>query len=51
MRDILIGDSYDLVKQFWRDQFHDLSSLYAHPSLVLGPLLARYTGQLRLALA
>lgn len=43
MRDIFLGDSYDLVKRFWRDQLHYLAPLYAHPRFVLGPLRARYT--------
>lgn len=43
MRDIFLGDSYDLVKRFWRGQLHYLAPLYAHPRFVLGPLRARYT--------
>jgi hypothetical protein len=38
-----LGDSYDLVKRFWREALNPIAPLYAHPKFVPSDIAARYT--------
>lgn len=38
-----LGDSYDIVKRFWRDQLDSIGPLYAHSRFVPERLQGRYT--------
>lgn len=43
MRDIYLGDSYDLVKRFWREQLMPIAPLLGHPRFVPESLRGRFT--------
>lgn len=43
MRDIYLGDSYDLVKRYWREQLGCMAALYAHARFIRPSLHARFT--------
>ena len=43
MKDIYLGDSYDLVKRFLRDSLESVAPLYAHPDFVPAKIRADYT--------
>jgi hypothetical protein len=43
VRDIYLGDSYDLVKRFWAESLQPLARLYAHPRFVPTAIRTRYT--------
>ncbi|SPE45500.1 hypothetical protein SBA7_860002 [Candidatus Sulfotelmatobacter sp. SbA7] len=34
MREVFLGDSYDLVKRFWRESLDSIGPLYAHPRFI-----------------
>ena len=38
-----LGDSYDLVKRFWREALGPIAPLYAHPKFVPADIQARFT--------
>ncbi|MFL5242284.1 MAG: hypothetical protein ACJ8FY_09270 [Gemmataceae bacterium] len=42
MRDIYLGDSYDLVKRYWSEQLGCVAPLYAHPRFIQPSLHARF---------
>ena len=42
MRDIYLGDSYDIVKRFWSHIFRPISPLYAHARFVPAPIRQGY---------
>jgi hypothetical protein len=43
MREIYLGDSYDLVKRFWGESLRSVAPLYAHPIFVPTEIRAKYT--------
>jgi|SRR6266545_3515339 len=43
LRDIYLGDSYDLVKRFWFTSLGVVAPLYAHPRFVPVAIRAQYT--------
>jgi hypothetical protein len=43
MRDIYLGDSYDLVKRYWREQLECVAPLYAHARFIRPALRERFT--------
>ena len=43
MRDIYLGDSYDLVKRFWYENLRSLAPLFAHPRFIHEGIRDRYT--------
>jgi hypothetical protein len=43
VRDIYLGDSFDLIKRFWFDSLLVVAPLYAHPRFVPVPIRAQYT--------
>lgn len=43
MRDIYLGDSYDIVKRFWGAILRDVAPLYAHPKFVPDDLQDDFT--------
>ena len=43
MRDIYLGDSYDLVKRFWFENLSSIAPLFAHPKFVPSRIRDRYT--------
>jgi hypothetical protein len=43
MRDIFLGDSYDLVKRYWREQLGCVAPLYAHAKFIRPSLHERFT--------
>lgn len=43
MREIFLGDSYDLVKRVWCQTLRDIAPLYAHPRFVPQKLQTKYT--------
>jgi len=43
MHEKYLGDSYDLVKRFWRENLKRVAPLYAHPRFVPVEIRARYT--------
>lgn len=38
-----LGDSYDLVKRFWREALNPIAPLYAHPKFVPADIRGRFT--------
>ena len=42
MRDIYLGDSYDIVKRFWADALNSFAPLYAHPAFVPASIRQQY---------
>ena len=43
MREIYLGDSYDLVKRFWCESLKSIAPLYAHPRFVASAIRRQYT--------
>jgi hypothetical protein len=43
LRDIYLGDSYDIVKRFWAESLRSISPLYAHPRFIPVDIRAQYT--------
>lgn len=43
MREIYLGDSYDIVKRFWADALKSLAPLYSHSRFVPIGIRQRYT--------
>jgi hypothetical protein len=43
VRDIYLGDSYDLVKRFWSESLRSVAPLYAHWRFVPAGIRQRYT--------
>jgi hypothetical protein len=43
VREIFLGDSYDLVKRFWAQTLRPIAPLYTHPKFVPANLISRYT--------
>jgi hypothetical protein len=43
VRDIYLGDSYDLVKRFWSENLRSIAPLFAHPKFVPIGIKDRYT--------
>jgi len=43
MRDIYLGDSYDIVKRFWAHALRDIAPMYAHPRFVPVDLRAQFS--------
>jgi hypothetical protein len=43
MRENYLGDSYDLVKRFWRESLKPIAPLYAHSKFVPARIRAQYT--------
>ncbi len=43
MRDIYLGDSYDLVKRFWFENLRSVAPLFAHPRFINEGIRGRYT--------
>jgi hypothetical protein len=43
MREIYLGDSYDLVKRFWHESLKSIAPLYAHPRFVTSAIRTQYT--------
>jgi hypothetical protein len=43
VRDVYLGDSYDIVKRFWAESLHPVAPLYAHPRFVPAGIRTRYT--------
>jgi hypothetical protein len=43
VRDIYLGDSYDIVKRFWRAVLRHVAPLYAHPKFVPDTLQEDFT--------
>lgn len=43
MRDLYLGDSYDLVKRFWAENLRSVAPLYAHPRFVPTGIRLQYT--------
>jgi hypothetical protein len=43
MRDIYLGDSYDLVKRFWVENLRSVAPRFAHPSFIKEGIRDRYT--------
>jgi hypothetical protein len=43
MRDIYLGDSYDLVKRFWFENLRSVAPLFAHPSFIHEAIRERCT--------
>lgn len=43
MRDIYLGDSYDIVKRFWSESLYPVAPLFAHPRFVPSGIRTRYT--------
>ena len=43
MRDIYLGDSYDLVKRFWADTLAPVGRLFAHHKFIPNEIRADYT--------
>ncbi len=43
MREKYLGDSYDIVKRFWRESLEQIAPLYAHPRFVPGAIRTQYT--------
>ncbi|HWZ46057.1 MAG TPA: hypothetical protein VNW97_21470 [Candidatus Saccharimonadales bacterium] len=42
MRDIYLGDSYDLVKRFWSESLRSIAPLYAHERFVPAAIRTEY---------
>jgi len=43
MREIYLGDSYDIVKRFWADALNSFAPLYSHSRFVPVSIRQRYT--------
>ncbi len=43
MKDAYLGDSYDLVKRFWREQLRCVAPLYFHPKFIRPSSHNRFT--------
>jgi hypothetical protein len=43
VRDIYLGDSYDIVKRFWSESLYPVAPLFAHPRFVPAGIRTRYT--------
>src|SRR5262249_45994777 len=43
MREIYLGDSYDLVKRFWAESLRLVAPLFAHPRFVPAGIRPQYT--------
>jgi len=43
MREDFLGDSYDIVKCFWRTSLEPIASLYAHPRFIPFAIRRQYT--------
>ncbi len=43
MRDIYLGDTYDIVKRFWASILREIAPIYGHPRFVPSGLHAQYS--------
>jgi hypothetical protein len=43
MREIYLGDSYDLVKRFWCETLKPIAPMYSYPQFVPAGIRSRYT--------
>ncbi len=42
MRELYLGDSYDLIKRFWSESLRSIAPLYAHPRFVPSGIRTQY---------
>lgn len=49
MRDIYLGDSFDVVKRFWAESLTPVARLYAHPRFIPLSIRGRYTAMTTIA--